>query len=456
MKTKSKTPYPKNRGDFTKMPISKAILTLSIPLILTNIIFTLFQAVDAYWVGFLGKEAVAGIALSFPIFFVTNAIAFGFVTAASAIIAQYKGQNNQEKINYYTTQSMSIATLVGLVLGIIGFFITGDIVKLFGAEQSVVFQATQYLSIILLGSFLLFAYNVLSGALRGIGEVKIFTIFALIGLVLNFIFDPILMFGWFGFPAMGVAGTAWVTLFTELISLLLAFIWIEKNRHIVMLDWKNLAPHKEALQRILKLGTPSAIEFLSRAVGMIAITGIVASFGTIAIAAYGVGFRVIGFALIPSFGISLAINVIIAQYFGAKKENEVKDVIKKGMLTSFLFLTIVSIPILLFPGQLASFFISNEPQVLAEAITYSQLYGLSLGIFGAQIVIVSAYRGSGKTKTAMNLSIASIIVHVVSALILAHFFGLFGLWASIFVSNLIMLLVTYAHYKKNPITQSHI
>ncbi len=444
------------KKDFTKMPITKAIITLAVPLMLTNLIMVFYQAVDAFWVGQLGKEAVAGIALSFPIFFVINSVSMGFVSAISSIIALYKGQNNQEKINYYATQAISLASISGIIIGIIGFIFAGQIVGLIGADPAVNLQATQYLSIIFLGTIFLFAYNVISGALRGVGEVKIFMLFALGGLIINFFIDPIFMFGGFGLPAMKIAGTAWATIIIQGISCVAILIWLQNKDHLLKFDKKDLVPHLASVKRLFKLGAPSSVEFLSRSIGMVLMTGIIASFGTVAIAAYGIGMRVGSFALIPSFGLSLAINVIIAQNLGAGKNEQIKQIIKTGMIFSFLFLTIVSLPLLLFPEQLSSLFISGEPEVLSEAILFTQIFALSLGLLGAQIVIVSSYRGSGKTKTAMNLALSYIVIQLVSALILANLFGLFGVWVSYPVANLIMLIITQIYYRKNPITKSQI
>jgi Na+-driven multidrug efflux pump len=207
---------------------------------------------------------------------------------------------------------------------------------------------------------------------------------------------------------------------------------------------------------MIKLGFPTTLEFMSRSIGFFLLTFIIAWFGTSAIAAYGIGMRVTSLAMIPSFGISLAVLTLIGQTLGAKKIDKVNEIITKGMLFSFVFLTILEVIILLFSRQLASFFIESDLIVVNESVIFITMFVLLFGFFGANVVIISAYRGAGKTKIAMLLSFANIIIQIILALILIFIFnlGLFGVWLSYPLTTAIMFVISYLYYKTHPIKQS--
>ncbi len=445
-----------SKKDLTQVPVFNALITLSVPLILINVIFTLYQVVDMFWVAKLGTEAVAGISLSFPILFVVNAIMMGTSSAGSILVAQYFGKKEHNKIDYSAAQTFSLLAILGAITGIFGFLFSENLISLFGAETQVAIFATQYTQIIFLGIIFGYVYQGFSSTLRALGQVKLPLLIALIGLILNFIFDPIFIFGGFGIPAYGVAGSAIATILMQGVSLLIALIWLKKHKTVLDIKKKDLVPDKKVFIKMIKLGFPTTLEFMSRSIGFFLLTFIIAWFGTSAIAAYGIGMRVTSLAMIPSFGISLAVLTLIGQTLGAKKIDKVNEIIKKGMLFSFVFLTILEVIILLFSRQLASFFIESDLIVVNESVLFITMFVLLFGFFGANFVIISAYRGAGKTKIAMLLSFANIIIQIILALILIFIFNLslFGVWLSYPLTTAIMFVISYLYYKTHPIKQS--
>jgi len=444
------------RKDLLKMPVLKAITVLAIPLIITNVLFTLYQIIDAYWVGQLGKEAVAAVSISFSVFFVVNSIIFGLSSIGTTLVAQAKGKNDKQKIDFYATQTTFLLAILGIIFGLLGILTTTQLIGFFGAEQIVSQLAAEYLSIIFLGLVFLFIYTGLSSALRGIGEVKLPLFLALVGVVLNFFLDPILMFGFGPIPKMGVGGVAWATTITQGISAVITFLWLKKHKELLHIKKEYFFFDKKTLSTMLKLGIPSTAEFLSRSIGMMLLTFIVAWFGTTAIAAYGIGQRLGAFALIPSFGISLAINTLVAQNLGANKIENVWPTIKKGMIFSFTLLFVLATLLFLFAIPLTGIFVTESPEVVKEAAWFLQIYAYSLCFIGAQVPIIGAYRAAGKTKTAMNLSFIYIAGQIIIALILSQLFGTTGIWFAYLIANIFVFILTVIFYKMNPITKSYI
>jgi len=158
--------------DLTQGPITKTLLLLSIPMIFSNIIMISFQLVDSYWVGQLGKESVAAIALSFPILFVVMSLIMGFSIAGTILIGQYKGKNDQKMIDYVATQSLILVGFVGLVLSIIGYFLTPAFVAFMGTEVLVQTQAISYLQISFIGTLFVYLFYMFQALLRGTGSIN--------------------------------------------------------------------------------------------------------------------------------------------------------------------------------------------------------------------------------------------------------------------------------------------
>lgn len=443
-----------SKKDFTNMPILQSIILLATPLILTNILFTMYQIIDAFWVGQLGKEAVAAVALSFPIFFMVNAAVMGFSSAGSILISQYYGKKETTKVNFISGQTISLLTIMGFIIAILGYLFSSQIISIFSVEAEISLLASEYLAIVFLGLIPMFFYTAFSSALRGIGEVKLPLYITLVTVVMNFFLDPILMLGLFGFPKMGVSGIAWATTITQLISAIIALIWIKNKKEILNISKTDLNLKISTVKHLSKLGVPAMIEFLSRSIGMLLITAIVTGFGVVAIAAYGIGMRIASFALIPSFGISLAINTLVGQNLGAKKIENANKVVEKGMIISFAFLAILGVLLFVFASDLSAIFINNDPQVIIESAFFLKSLALTFCFLGAQIAIVAAYRGAGKTKTAMNLAIIYIILQTALCIYFGEIMGLNGVWIGYAVSNALIFFIVLIFFKRNPLTKS--
>ena len=189
------------KKDLTNVPVYKALIQLSIPLVLINVIATLYQVVDMFWVAKLGTESIAGISVSFPIIFVVNSIMFGISSSGAIIIAQYFGKKKHKKVEYYAGQTLIWLTIIGLCTGIIGYLISDLLVTLI--ERKVMYQfCFKLYKIIFIGIVFGYVYQGFTSILRSLGEVKLPLIIAFIGLVLNFILDPLFIFGGYGVPAM--------------------------------------------------------------------------------------------------------------------------------------------------------------------------------------------------------------------------------------------------------------
>jgi putative MATE family efflux protein len=215
------------------------------------------------------------------------------------------------------------------------YFLTPFFVSLMGAETAVATQAISYLGISFLGTTFVYFFYVFQALLRGTGSINIPVIIVTLTAIGNFIIDPLFIMGFSLnevqlIPTLGVAGAAWATIFTQGLAGMAGIIILLSGKASIHIKLSDMKYDPKMIKKIFFLGAPASIEFLARSIGMLLMTFIVASFGTIIIAAYGLGGRFFSFVLIPAIGISIATSTIVAQCVGAKKIDRVKKAIQDG------------------------------------------------------------------------------------------------------------------------------
>lgn len=447
-----------NQRNFTKGSIPRAILTLLIPIMFANILFTIYNLTDTFWVGQLGSEAVASVALAFPVLFFLMSLAGGLSFGGEALIAQYKGREDKKNINYFTGQTFILVLIIAFFISIIGFLITPFLVNLLTKDPLVVGGAISYLRISFMGMIPVFIFYLFSGALRGIGEVK-FPMFIVLGTVLlNFILDPLFING-FGFiPAFGVGGAAIATIGTQSIAGLIGIFILLNGYHELKLKLKHLKPNLNAFKKIFKIGFPNSIEQSSRAISMFFIMALVASFGTAVLAAYGLGGRIYGFIMVPAIAFSMATAAVVGQNMGVKNITRAKDTVKKAGLLSAVSLFLAGIVLFIFATPISAVFVPGEFEVIAMSASFIRMFSLGLGFLGAEMVIIGALRGSGNTNLSMILSIISSFLLFIVAYILAKMtlLGYKGIFISFPIVMALSLLIAGIIYFKSGWTKKEI
>ncbi|MFH2028000.1 MAG: MATE family efflux transporter [Nanoarchaeota archaeon] len=430
--------------------ISKSIIMIALPVIFANILQTVYQLIDTFWVGRLGAESVAAVSLSFPIIFFLISLAMGLVMAASILVAQYNGKNDKENVSLVTTQTFGLILLVGTILSIVGFFSSEYILSFLTKDPIVLEQAASYLKISFLAIVAMFIYNLFQSSLRGVGEVKIPVIIISITVLLNFFLDPIFMFGWNFIPAMGVSGVALATLITEYLSAIIAVIFLIKGTYGVKLNLKDMIPRLVWVKKIFSLGIPSSLEMSSRSFGMLLMTFIVSTFGTLAIASYGIGTRILGFIIIPAIGFSLSTSSIVGNNLGARQHSRAEKIAGTGMKIGFWSLTAIGVLLFIFAANISSFFVPNEPELISMSSLFIKIMALSFGLIGIQMVVIGTFKAAGKMKTSMFLAVFQTFLLFFLSYLFALPLGLneLGIWIAYPTSNIIAVSVAFYFYKK--------
>mgnify|MGYP006276822919 CR=1 FL=1 len=390
----------------TEGPILKSLFTLGLPIMLSQLLQTLYNLADTLWVGRVGAGAVAAISISFPVVFLTISIAAGLTIAGTALIAQYKGAGREEEIDHVLGQMFSFIGLIAGVIAVLGFIFSRKMMLLMGAEPTIIGDATGYIRIIFAGMPFMFAFFIFSATLRGMGDTMTPAIMMLVSVVLNIVLDPLLIFGVGPFPEFGVQGAAIATIFSRGVVAIYAMIILFKGTKGLHLKLEHMVPDWEIITKIVKIGVPSSVEQSMIALGQVFMTGLVTSFGTMTLAAYGIVNRVISLPSILAFGLSASATTMVGQNIGADKNDRAKETARVSLKTIFISLTGLGVLMMIDPRWIVRIF-NDAPEVLRYGSQYLRIVALSFGFIGVMIISNGVFKGAGKTVPPMIISSAS-------------------------------------------------
>jgi len=437
--------------NLTEGSIVKSLLTLAVPIIFASLLQTAYQLVDTFWVGRLGANAVAAVSLSFPIFFLLISLGGGFSIAGTILVAQYKGEKNQRKIDQISSQTLMITLFLSLLLSALGYFLATPLITLMGADSVILPQALSYIKTIFLGLTFLFIFSMFQSLMRGIGNVKtpLYIVFGTV--ILNLILDPLFIFGYSIVPAMGVKGAAIATILTQSIAAIIGLSLLFKEKYGINIKIKYLKPDFKIFKKIFFLGLPASLGQTTSAFGITLITFLVASFSTTAIASYGIGGRILSFIIIPTIGLSMATSTLVGQNIGAKKIDRAEKIVKISTMIGFVTLTLVGLIIFIFAKQLTTFFIPTDTAVIAGSTLFLKIMSLTFGFLAIQQIISGAFRGSGNTLISMIIAIVSLLVlRFPLAYIFSKHTSLLetGIWWAFPISNILTAIIAVLWFAK--------
>jgi putative MATE family efflux protein len=430
---------------FLEGPIGTALIRLAIPITLGNLLQTGYQLTDAFWVGRLGAAAVAAVSISFPVTFVVIALGAGLGIAGATLSAQYMGAGRQDMVNHVAAQTMMMVTITSAVLGAAGYVMAPHLLDLMGVAPDVYAGALGFMRVSFVGIIFVFAYGMFQALMRGVGETRTPLMIVSGTVLLNFLLDPLFIFGWGPLPPQGVMGAALATLATQGLAALLGIAIFLRGRHGIQLSWRDFRPDPVYIKRAFFLGLPGSIELATRGLGPILLSFLVASFGTVTLAGYGVGSNILQFVTIPAWGVSQAVSTLVSQNMGARNLQRASRVAFLGAGAGFVVLSLVGMLAYVLAPALVAFFVPRAPEVIAEGARFIRIMCLAWGGIGVQLCVLSAFRASGNMLAAMVIALVSqFMLQFPLAYILSKHTTLQaqGIWWSFPITTIVVALVS--------------
>lgn len=443
-----------NRLDLTNGSIGNRLIKLSLPIMGTSFIQMAYNLVDMLWVGKAGSDAVAAVGTAG--FFPWLSMAFIMLSrvGGEVKVAQSVGENNINNTKLYIKSALENNIILSILFSMVVIIFNKSFIDIFKlGNESVILMSRQYLVIVSFGFFFFFLNQVLTGIFNGLGNSKTPFLINTVGLVTNIILDPILIFGLFGMPKLGVAGAAIATISAQIVSSIIFLYKIKKSNDeyfkIKLFKNMNIPFHKD----VIKIGIPVAIQngmftLISMVIGIL-----IASWGSTAIAAQKVGSQIESISWMTSDGLSVAITSFIGQNYGANKFDRVKKGCKAGILSALL-LGVITTLILVFGGGIIFSLFINEQDAIIKGEMYLKILGYTQIFNCLEIIVCGIFKGLGRTY------ISSVVVTVLTALripmayVLSNksILGLNGIWWSISISTFLkgaLLISIFIYLYKN-------
>ena len=374
------------------------------PVMLTHLLQTFYNLIDTFWLGKVGKVAIAAPTVSWPMIFVVISIAAGFAVAGQTLVSQYTGAKDKRMADYSAAQVSILVFFLGTALGVIGFFITPALLTWMNVAAGVEEGANYYMRTIFLGVPLIFGSFVTASLLTGWGDTRTPLKILSVGVILNMLMDPLFIFGIGPFPKMGVFGAAVATVISRMVSSFLGFYLLFSGKVGLMIRVKDLKPDFIFLKKVIGIAIPASTGEVGTSIGYTVLMKFVAYFGTAAIGGYGIGNRVLSLVTMPIFGFSRAVATMVGQNLGANNHARTASVIKTGYIFSALITGAGAIIFILLKVPLVKIFINN-PDVIETGSKFFFILGFSLPFLGILMTSFGIFNAAGQTKFTMGISL---------------------------------------------------
>ena len=387
--------------DYTSISINKALLLLAVPMVVEMSFESLFALVDAFFVAkYVGTNGMATVGLTESVLTIIYSLAWGISTAATAIIARKIGEKNPQDASKSLMQIINISGGIGIVLAAVGYYYSGEILKLMGGSDELIKEGIGYTQIQFLSAPIIMLLFSLGGALRGAGNaalaMKAMIIANIINMVLDFILIPIM--------GMGVEGAAIATITGRSIGVAIQLSAFFANSINLKLTLKKWFADWRLIFEILKISAGSAGQFIIQSASWVFLIRILSDFGSEVVAGYTIAIRIIVFTILPSWGLANAAATLVGQNLGAKQPERAAKSAWRAAFFNMGFLGIVAILFFIFARPLVMLFDEN-PVVLETGVECLQILCAGYIFFGFGMVMSQAINGSGDTKTPTVLNI---------------------------------------------------
>ncbi len=422
---------------------SRLIFRFATPMLLGNMFQQLYNVVDSIIVGnYIGKEALAAVGASFPIIFTLISFIIGIAIGSTVIISQFFGAKDYEKVKRAIDTLYIFIFFASLLVSILGIVFSTWIFRLIGLPEDVIPQANSYLDIYLSGLVLFFGFSATSAILRGLGDSKTPLYFMIIATVANIAFDFLFVvgFGW------GIEGAAAATVVAQGGAFATAILYLNRTHEIINLSWRRMVFDRKLFRDNIRIGLPIGLQQSFVALSMMVMYWLVNPFGTNAVAAYSVVFRIDSFASMPAMNFAAALSTFVGQNLGARKPERVHTgLISTFMMTSVFAITMTAVA-LLFAGPLMRLF-TGDAEVIRHGVEYLYIVSPFYVVFTAMFTIGGVMRGAGDTFIPMLITfIALWAVRIPLCYFLSIEMGVTGIWWGIPVAWFTGALLSFLYY----------
>lgn len=437
---------PVQENKMGTMSIGKLVFNMSLPMMVSMLVQALYNIVDSIFVAKLSENALTAVSLAFPLQTLLIAVGTGTGVGMNALLSKSLGEKNFKKANKTATNAAFIYAFSYIVFLILGFTIVKPFYRsqVGSADAEIMTMGVDYLSTVMIFSFGIFTQVFFERLLTSTGRTIFSMISQLSGALTNIILDPILIFGMFGFPKMGVTGAAVATVIGQCVAGIVAGTCNHKFNHEVKFEFKGFRPDLKIIGTIYAVGIPSIIMQSIGSIMTYCMNRILIEFSSTATAVFGVYFKLQSFFFMPVFGLNNGITPIIAYNYGARQRKRMTKTIKLSLFVAFCLTFIGFVLFESIPQVLLGMFSASD-DLFKIGIPALRTIGVHYLIAWYCIIVGTVFQALGKAIFSMVVSIMrQLVVLIPAAYLLAKFGGLHMVWWSFPIAEIMSFIVSTA------------
>jgi putative MATE family efflux protein len=404
--------------DLTQGSVSKHLLHMSAFMAVSMAAQTLYLLADLFWVGRLGKEAIAAVGVAGNLTMIVLALTQMLAVGTTALISQAAGRKDQPHAELVFNQSCTMSIFIAVALGVVGFLSMNAYANSLSADATTATLARSYLLWFLPAMLLQFPLVSMSSALRATGIVQAPVVFQVLSVVVNMVLAPFLIFGIGPWPKLGVTGAALATFVSVLVADALIIFYFEKKYHYLRFRLPLFRPQMKIWGAMLRIGVPAGAEFVLLFVYILVVYFIIRNFGPAAQAGFGVGARVMQALFLPVVALSFAVSPVVGQNFGGRQASRVRQSVKSGLALAGGMMLVLALITWAAPGAMIRFF-SKDPTVIQFGSDYLRIVAFNFVAAGIVFTSSSMFQGLGNTMPPLLSSASRLFLFAIPALLLS-------------------------------------
>ncbi len=423
------------------MPVKKLIFNMALPMILSMLIGALYNVVDSLFVSRFSEDALSAVSLAFPIQNIIIAIGTGIGVGVNSLLSRYLGEKKFEEANQTAMHGIVLGAVFYILILLFGIFGVHTFYTVQTDAENIVSMGCDYLTIVCIFSFGQMFQMIFEKLLQSTGRTTYTMAMQITGAAVNIILDPILIFGYFGLPAMGTKGAAIATVFAQIVSMILGVVFnILRNKDI------ELSPGKfhldfSYISTICAVGIPTMIMQSMSSVMCFGVNKLLLAYSTTATAVFGAYFKLQTFVYMAVFGLNNALIPIVAYNYGAKKGDRIRIAIRICGIFSAMIGAVGTLIMELFPAQLIGAFSPSEEMYLL-GVTALRILGLTFTFGGVTVMVSYALQGFSRGVSSLVVSAGrQVLLLLPLAVFLGNLMGITGIWWSFFVAEVIDMIL---------------
>ena len=423
------------RQSLTEGAISDRLTRLTLPMVWGIFAIVAFNLADTYYVGQLGTDRLAAMSFTFPVVMTLGSLAMGLGIGASSIIARAIGQGDRTRVQRFTTNSLTLGVAAVALLSSIGLLTIDPLFKALGASSQVLPYVRQYMEVWYFGMVFLVIPMVGNSAIRASGDTLTPSLIMTCSAGVNIVLDPLLIFGLWGLPELGLVGAAWATVISRAITLIASLLILKFKEDMISSHFPDLEETILCWRYILYVGLPAAGTNMITPISIAIITSMLAVHGSATVAGFGIASRVESFAMIVLMALAASIGPFVGQNWGAEKYGRVAKALQQSYLFCLGWGVLMTILLAAGASLIVPFFNKN-PEVVAIATTYLKLVPISYGAAGIIQIGNSAFNALGRPIPAVIITVLRMfVIYIPLAYLLSLWLGATGIFIAATVSN---------------------